>query len=105
MTLITTNIITGHGLHPPYSIVATAFTIDRFRRCMLFNTVGHRSLSSLGGLNEAKRVFNKNVTPIKILVEKIGNPSKLMLQQKNYFLYDDSNIINHFFCISKEGPK
>ena len=63
----------------------------------MFNTIGHRSLSSLGGLNEAKTVFNKNATPIKNLVGKIGDLSKLMLEQKNYFLYDDSNIINHTF--------
>ena len=38
MTLITTNIIIGHGLHLPYSIVATAFTIDGFLRRMLYLT-------------------------------------------------------------------
>ena len=63
----------------------------------IFNTIRYRSLSSLGGLNEAKRIFDKNVTPIKNLVEKIGYLSKLMLEQKNYFLHDDSNIINHTF--------
>ena len=63
MTLITTNIIIGHGLHLPYSIGATTFTIDGFRR-------RHRSLSNLGGLNKAKRVFNKNIIPIKNFVEK-----------------------------------
>ena len=31
------------------------------------------------------------------MVEKIDDLSKLMLEQKNYFLYDDSNIINHTF--------
>ena len=41
-----------------------------------------------------KRVFNKNVTPIKNLVKKLA---KLMLEQKNYFLSGDSNIINHTF--------
>ena len=83
MTLITTNIITGHGLHLPYSIVATTFTIDGFSSsCAIFNIIGHRSLSSLGGLNEAKRVFNKDITLIKNLVEKICVLSKLMLEEK-----------------------
>ena len=38
MTLITTNIIIGHGLHLPYSIVAITFTLDGFRRRMLYLT-------------------------------------------------------------------
>ena len=50
---------------------------------------------SLGGLDKAKNLFDKNVTPIKNLVEKIGDLTKLALDQKNYFLYDDSNIINY----------
>ena len=54
-------------------------------------------MSSLGGLDEAKKLFDKNVTSIKNLVEKIGDLSKLTLEQKNYFLYDDSNIINYTF--------
>ena len=35
--------------------------------------------------------------PIENLVEKIYDLSKLTLEQKNYFLYDDSNIINYTF--------
>ena len=35
--------------------------------------------------------------PIKNFVEKIADLSKLTLEQKNYFLYDDSNIINYTF--------
>ena len=44
-----------------------------------------------------KRVFDKNVTPIKNLAKKIHDLSKLMLEQKNYFLHGDSNKINHTF--------
>ena len=54
-------------------------------------------MSRLGGLDEAKKLLDKNVILIKNLVEKIGDLSKLTLEQKNYFLYDDSNIINHTF--------
>ena len=54
-------------------------------------------MSNLGGLDEAKKLFDKNVTPIKNLVEKIGDLSKLTLEQKNYLVYDDSNIINYTF--------
>ena len=61
----------------------------------IFNEISSKPLSIFGDLNQAKKVFDKNVTPIKNLVEKIGD--LLMLQQKNYFLYDDSNIINHTF--------
>ena len=63
----------------------------------IFNAIGYKSLSSLGELDEAKKLFDKNVRPIKNLVEKIGDLSKLTLEQKNYFLYDDSNIINYTF--------
>ena len=54
-------------------------------------------MSIFGDLNEAKKVFSKNATPIRNLVEKIGDLSKLMLEQKSCFLCDDSNIINHTF--------
>ena len=65
--------------------------------CKIFNGINSKPLSIFGDLIEAKKVFNKNVNPIKNLIEKIGDQSKLMLEQKNYFLYDDSNIINHTF--------
>ena len=42
-------------------------------------------------------MFNKNVISIKKLVEKIGDLSEITLQQKNFFLYDESNYINHTF--------
>ena len=54
-------------------------------------------MSCLGGLGKAKKLFDKIVTAIKNLIEKIGDLSKLTLEQKNYFLYDVSNIINHAF--------
>ena len=63
----------------------------------IFNAIGHKSMSSLGGLDEAKKLFDKNVMSIKNLVEKIGDLSKLTFEQKNYFLYDNSNIINYTF--------
>ena len=52
----------------------------------IFNAIGCKSLSSLGGLDETKKLFSKNMTSIKNLVEKIGDLSKLTLEQKNYFL-------------------
>ena len=63
----------------------------------IFNAIGYKSLSSLGGLDEVKKLFSKNVTPVKNLVEKIGDLLKLTLEQKNYFLYNDGNIINYTF--------
>ena len=41
-------------------------------------------MSSLGGLDEAKKLFDKNVAPIKNFVEKIIDLSKLTLEQKGY---------------------
>ena len=55
------------------------------------------SIKSAGSLENAKNLFNKNVILIKRLVEKIGDLSKIMLHQKNFFLYNESNYINHTF--------
>ena len=52
---------------------------------------------SLRRLDEAQKLFDKNVTPIENLVEKIGDLLKLTLEQENYFLFDHSNIINYTF--------
>ena len=49
---------------------------------------------SLGRLDEAKKLFDKNVTPIKILAVTYQSQH---LSKKNFFLYDDSNIINYTF--------
>ena len=50
----------------------------------IFNAIGYKSMSSLGGLDEAKKLFDKNVAPIKNFVEKIIDLSKLTLEQKGY---------------------
>ena len=63
----------------------------------IFHEISSKPLPVFGDPSEAKKGFNKNVTPIKNLVEKIGDLSKLLLEQKNNFLYDGSNIINHTF--------
>ena len=63
----------------------------------IFNAIRYKSLSSLGGLDEAIKLLDKNMISIKNLVEKIDDLSKLTIEQKNYFLYDDSNIISHTF--------
>ena len=52
----------------------------------IFNVIVYKSLSSLGGLDKAKKLLDKNVIPIKNLVEKIGDLSKLMLEQKKLLL-------------------
>ena len=61
------------------------------------NEPDYDPLSRYGGLAKAKRLFDKNVTPIKSLVEKIGDLSRLTLDQRNYFLYGISNITNRTF--------
>ena len=63
----------------------------------IMNEPAYDPLSRYGGLAEAKRLFNKNVTPIKNLVKKMCDPSRLTLDQRNYFLYDISNIIDRTF--------
>ena len=45
----------------------------------IMNEPSYDLLSRYGGLAEAKRLFDKNVTPIKNLVEKIGDLSRLTL--------------------------
>ena len=42
-------------------------------------------------------LLDKNVKEIKELINGIGDLSKLTLEQKNFFLYDESNYINHTF--------
>ena len=54
-------------------------------------------LSKLEGIQQAEKELDKNVLEVKDLVEKIGNLSDLTLKQKNFFLYDESNYINHTF--------
>ena len=43
-------------------------------------------------------MFDKNVLPIKKLVKDIGNLNNLTIKEtKNFFLYDDSNLISNTF--------
>ena len=50
-------------------------------------------------MTESEKLFDKNVLPIKKLVKDIGNLHSLVIKEtKNFFLYDDSNLIaNTFF--------
>ena len=63
----------------------------------IFNNDIVTDLSKLGAIQQAEKEFNKSVLEVKDLVEKIGNLSDLTLKQKNFFLYDESNYINHTF--------
>ena len=63
----------------------------------IMNEPSSELVSRYGGLAKAKKLFDKNATPIKNLVEKIGDLSRLTLDQRNDFLYDISNIINRAF--------
>ena len=63
----------------------------------IFNAPGHHSIAIKGSKEELKQILNKNVIPIKELVERIGDLSKLTFEHKTYFLYDDSNIIEHTY--------
>ena len=62
-----------------------------------FNAPSHHSIANKGSKEELKQILNKNVFPITELVERIGDLPKLTLEQKKYFLYDDSNIIEHAY--------
>ena len=42
--------------------------------------------------------LNKISNCIKDLVQTIGDPSRVKIEQENYFLYDNSNMINQTFC-------
>ena len=42
-------------------------------------------------------LLNKNAKEIKELINRIGDLSKLTLEQKSFFLYNESNYINHIF--------
>ena len=59
----------------------------------IFNRPTYKLL--LGTLKEAEEIFDKNVLPIKKLVKEIGDIKKVVYkEQKNCFLYDESNIID-----------
>ena len=47
--------------------------------------------------SELEDLLDKNLKEIKELINRIGDLSKLTLEQKNFFLYDESNYINHTF--------
>ena len=47
-----------------------------------FNAPDHHSIANKGIKEELKQILNKNVIPIKELVEGIGDLSKLTLEQK-----------------------
>ena len=47
--------------------------------------------------SELEDLFDKNLNKIKELINRIGDLSKLTLEQKKFFLYDESNYINHTF--------
>ena len=49
------------------------------------------------GIQQAEKELDKNVLEIKKLIQKIGGLSKIKFKQKNFFLYDESNYINHTF--------
>ena len=55
------------------------------------------NLTNLGGIQHAKKELVENVLEIKDLVKEIGYLSKILFKQKNLFLHDESNCINHTF--------
>ena len=51
-------------------------------------------------ISQWERLFNKNVLPVKKLVKIIGDLNNLTIKEtKNFFLYDDSNLITYSFFI------
>ena len=48
-------------------------------------------------MNDLKNLLVVNVNVLKDLVNKISDLSKITLEQRNFFLYDESNYINHTF--------
>ena len=48
-------------------------------------------------INEIIKLFDKNLIEIKNLVNKIADLSKITLEQRNSFLYDESNYVKHTF--------
>ena len=57
-------------------------------------TIKHLSNQEIAEIN---KLLDKNVNLIKGLVKKMGDLSKVTLEQRNFFLYDESNYINHTF--------
>ena len=49
------------------------------------------------------KLFDKNIIKIKNLVNKMGDLSKITFEQRNFFLYDESNYIKHTFYSEFKG--
>ena len=49
------------------------------------------------------KLSDKNVIEIKNLVNKIGDLSKITFEQRNFFLYDESNYVKHTFYSEFKG--
>ena len=49
-------------------------------------------------MTECEKLFDKNVWTIKKLVKDIGDLESLVIKEaKNFFLYDDRNLITNTF--------
>ena len=62
----------------------------------IFN-VKRKKSATKAQVNEIIKLFNKNVIEIKNLVNKIDDLSKITLERRNFFLYDESNYVKHTF--------
>ena len=93
----------SHYNQPRYTNAVFRDEEDRFYNKWLrssyniFNAPDHHSIANKVSKEELKQILDKNVIPIKELVERIGDLSKLTLQQKSYFLYDASNVIEYTY--------
>ena len=80
-------IITGHVVQTLYlEMKKIVFTTSGYNHPIISYAPGHHSIASKGSKEKLKQILEKNVISIKELVERIGDLSKLTLEQKNYFL-------------------
>ena len=64
---------------------------------VIFNYDEFKDLSKLGELDQAEKELDKDVLEIKSLVNKIGDLSKIILHQKNFFYTMKATILTKRF--------
>ena len=96
MIYITTNIISGRFLGKEFFSTKINNTINGSVHCMTY-LMSNGKRAPQKQINEIIKLFDKNLIEIKNLVNKIADLSKITLEQRNSFLYDESNYVKHTF--------
>ena len=74
----------------------TTWLVPKYKAAIFQEDV-KTDLTNLWGIQQTEKELDKNILKIKALVKEIGDLSKILFKQKNFFLYHENNYINHTF--------